>query len=162
MAEVDYFLKIDGIPGESQDDEHKDEIEVVSWYWSETLNGFDPGSAGGTGKLKMEDFNLVIPVSRASPELFLACASAKHISQAVLTCRRGDGDGDGPEFLKYTFSDVVILSFQSSGSAASGFSVTNQISLNFTRIEKEYRRQKEDGTVEIVKAGWDLERNAPI
>ena len=30
MAEVDYFLKIDGIPGESQDDEHKDEIEVVS------------------------------------------------------------------------------------------------------------------------------------
>ena len=47
MAEVDYFLKIDGIPGESQDDEHKDEIEVVSWYWSETLNGFDPGSAGG-------------------------------------------------------------------------------------------------------------------
>ena len=108
----------------------------------------------------MEDFNLVIPVSRASPELFLACASAKHISQAVLTCRRGDGEGR--EFLKYTFSDVVILSFQSSGSAASGFSVTNQISLNFTRIEKEYRRQKEDGTIEIVKAGWDLERNAPI
>src|SRR6476646_10899776 len=120
MAEVDYFLKIDGIPGESQDDEHKDEIEVVSWYWSETLTGLDPGSAGVTGKLKMEDFNLVIPVSRASPELFLACASAKHISQAVLTCRRGDGDG--LEFLKYTFSDVVILSFQVSGSAASGLS----------------------------------------
>ena len=57
MAEVDYFLKIDGIPGESQDDEHKDEIEVVSWYWSERLNGFDLGSAGGTGKLKMEDFD---------------------------------------------------------------------------------------------------------
>ena len=55
----------------------------------------------------------------------------------------------------------MILSFQSSGSAASGFSVTNQISLNFTRIEKEYRRQKEDGTIEIVKAGWDLKAQRP-
>ena len=28
MAAVDYFLKINGIPGESQDDKHKDEIQA--------------------------------------------------------------------------------------------------------------------------------------
>ncbi|MGH2698518.1 MAG: type VI secretion system tube protein Hcp [Actinomycetota bacterium] len=31
MAAVDYFLKIDGIPGESQDAKHKDEIDVNAW-----------------------------------------------------------------------------------------------------------------------------------
>ena len=31
MALVDYFLKIDGIEGESQDATHKGEIDVVSW-----------------------------------------------------------------------------------------------------------------------------------
>jgi type VI secretion system secreted protein Hcp len=27
------FLKIDGVPGESQDAKHKDEIDVLAWSW---------------------------------------------------------------------------------------------------------------------------------
>ncbi|EHJ84235.1 putative cytoplasmic protein [Salmonella enterica subsp. enterica serovar Baildon str. R6-199] len=30
----DIFLKIDGIDGESMDDKHKNEIEVLSWRWN--------------------------------------------------------------------------------------------------------------------------------
>ncbi|HEY7575111.1 MAG TPA: type VI secretion system tube protein Hcp, partial [Thermoanaerobaculia bacterium] len=33
MAKTDYFLKIDGIEGESQDGKHKGEIDVLSWSW---------------------------------------------------------------------------------------------------------------------------------
>ena len=36
MAAVDYFLKIDGIQGESRDDRHKDEIDIESFSWGET------------------------------------------------------------------------------------------------------------------------------
>ena len=36
MAAVDYFLKFDGIKGESADVKHKDEIDVESWSWGET------------------------------------------------------------------------------------------------------------------------------
>ena len=39
MAAVDYFLKIDGIDGESKDDKHKDEIDIESWSWGETQTG---------------------------------------------------------------------------------------------------------------------------
>ena len=28
---VDYFIKFDGIKGESTDDKHKDEIDIQSW-----------------------------------------------------------------------------------------------------------------------------------
>lgn len=28
---TDFFLKIDGIPGESKDKTHKDEIDIMSW-----------------------------------------------------------------------------------------------------------------------------------
>jgi type VI secretion system secreted protein Hcp len=160
MAAVEYFLKLDGIPGESQDDEHKEEIEVISWCWSETSTAPVVVGGGGARKPTMQDVGFVIPVSRASPKLFLACASGTHISQAILTCRRADGDRR--EFLKYTFSDVLVLSFEINGSAASDLGITNQISLNFKRIEKEYTRQKEDGTLESVRAGWDLDRNGPI
>ena len=31
MAQVDYFLKLDGVTGESTDDKHKGEIEIEAW-----------------------------------------------------------------------------------------------------------------------------------
>ena len=36
---VDMFLKIDGIPGESTDDRHKDEIDILSYAWGESQPG---------------------------------------------------------------------------------------------------------------------------
>ena len=33
---VDMFLKIDGIPGESTDASHKDEIDIFSYTWGES------------------------------------------------------------------------------------------------------------------------------
>ena len=36
---VDYFLKIDGIDGESNDSKHKGSIDVESWSWGETQTG---------------------------------------------------------------------------------------------------------------------------
>ena len=51
MATVDYFLKIDGIEGESRDDKHKDEIEIESFSWGETQTGsFAVGGGGGAAK----------------------------------------------------------------------------------------------------------------
>ena len=39
MSAVDYFLKIDGIQGESRDERHKDEIDIESFSWGETQSG---------------------------------------------------------------------------------------------------------------------------
>jgi type VI secretion system secreted protein Hcp len=33
---VDMFLKIDGIPGESTDASHRDEIDLLSYTWGES------------------------------------------------------------------------------------------------------------------------------
>ena len=48
MATVDYFLKIDGIPGESQDKTHKNEIQLNSFSWGATNAGIlRDGRRGG-------------------------------------------------------------------------------------------------------------------
>ena len=39
MAAVDYFLRIDGIEGESADAKHKGEIDVLSWSWGASNTG---------------------------------------------------------------------------------------------------------------------------
>ena len=56
MATVDYFLKIDGIDGESTDNKHKNEIDVLSWSWGETQSGtMAGGGGGGAGKVAMQE-----------------------------------------------------------------------------------------------------------
>ena len=40
---------------------------------------------------------------------------------------------------------------------------TEQISLDYAKMEVEYKEQKTDGTLsEAVKAGWDLKKNQKV
>src|SRR5918992_6143919 len=90
MAAIDYFLKIDGIAGESPDSKHKGEIDVESWSWGET-HAAPPGPVGGgsgAGKVQMHDLHVTANMSKASPQLMLACASGTQLKSAVLTGRR--------------------------------------------------------------------------
>lgn len=47
MADVEYFLKLSGIQGESQHPKHPDEVEVRSWSWGLTSTGIGPGPDSG-------------------------------------------------------------------------------------------------------------------
>ena len=59
MAQVDYFLKIDGIVGESTDDKHKGEIELASFSWGETQQAAGRGGAGaGKGAVEFLVYKL--------------------------------------------------------------------------------------------------------
>lgn len=162
MAAVDYYLKIDGIPGESQDGKQKDEIDIESWSWGETNAGTHTrGGGGGAGRVQMQDFHFVMKINKASPKLMLACASGEHIKNAILTCRKAGKDQQ--PFLKVTFSDLLVSSYQTGGSGHSDVVPTDQISLNFAKIEFEYKEQKADGTLGgAVKAGWDLKKNQKV
>lgn len=146
MALVDYFLKIDGIPGESQDSKHKDEIQVMSFSFGETNAGtMAAGGGGGAGKVQMQDFHFVMNVNKASPKLFLSCANGSHIKSAILTARKAGKDQQ--DYLIVKFSDLLISSFQTSGQADAGHLPLDQISFNFAAIDMTYKEQKADGTL---------------
>jgi type VI secretion system secreted protein Hcp len=161
MAAVDYFLKIDGIEGESTDAKHKSEIDLESWGWGATQSGtMQYGGGGGAGKVAMQDFHFVMRHSKASPKLMLACASGEHIKKATLTCRKAGKDQQ--EFLKIEFSDLLVSSFQTGGSA-NGIIPTDQVTLNFAKIEHEYKEQSADGSLKgPVKAGWNVKENKAV
>lgn len=67
---VDYFLKIDGIQGESTDAKHEGEISTLSWSWGET-QATTPGAGGGAAKVSMQDFRFSKAVDKTSPKLML-------------------------------------------------------------------------------------------
>ena len=92
-------------------------------------------------------------VNKASPALFLACAQGDHIKSAILTCRKAGKEQQ--EFLKITMSQVFVSSFQICGAA--GVVPTDQISLNFAKIEVEYKEYDATGKLTgSVKNSFDL------
>jgi type VI secretion system secreted protein Hcp len=111
MAAVDYFLKLTGIEGESNDQTHKGEIDILSFSWSET-NPVTIGSAGGgagAGKVSFQDLHLTKHIDKSSPNLMLACAIGRHFADATITCRKAGGSG--LEFLKLTLGEVFVSSY---------------------------------------------------
>jgi type VI secretion system secreted protein Hcp len=158
---VDYFLKLDGIDGESTDDKHKGEIEVESFSWGLANTAEATSTGRGTGKVAFQDFHFVSQVSKASPKLMLACASGEHIKEAILTSRKAGKEQ--LEFLIVKMTDVLVSSYQSGGAASSEIVPTDQISLNFAKLEFEYKAQKLDGSLDSpVSGGWDLKKNEKL
>jgi type VI secretion system secreted protein Hcp len=157
---ADYFLQITGIAGESTDAKHKNWIDVESWTWGET-NPAQPasGAGGGAGKVQMQDFHFTTRVSKASPALFLACASGQHMKEARLAAVKSGAMQQ--EFLTWTFSDVLVSGYQTGG--AEGDLVTDAVSLTFSKVKVEYRAQKADGSLDAaVTAGWDAKANKKL
>lgn len=158
MAAVDYFLKIEGIEGESKDKTHGKEIDILSWSWGESNAGSSGyGGGGGAGKVSMQDFSFAMHVNKASPKLLLACASGQHIKSANLTCRKAGKEQQ--EYLKIKFSELLISSFQTGGSQGDVVPV-DSISFNFSKIEYEYYPQKETGALDAkVPVHWSVKTN---
>jgi type VI secretion system secreted protein Hcp len=158
MALVDYFLKIDGIQGESNDSKHKNEIEIESFTWGEHQTGTaSHGSGLGAGRVQMQDFHFVMRINKSSPKLMLMCATGEHIKSAILTCRKAGKEQQ--EYLKVTFSDLMVASYNTNGTGASDVIPMDQIALNFTKVEMEYKEQKPDGSLGgAIKAFYDMKQ----
>jgi type VI secretion system secreted protein Hcp len=155
---TDFFLNIDGIPGESKDKTHSNEIDVMSWSWGATQSGgFAYGGGGGAGKVSMQDFHFTMKVNKSTPKLILHCANGTHIPKAVLTIRKAGKEQQ--EFLRYTFSDLLVSSYQTGGSEGTDIP-TESVSLNYSKMEVEYKEQAQDGTLGgAVKSHWDMKTN---
>ena len=155
---VDYFLKLTDIPGESTDSKHKNEIDIESWSWGESNAGsHGGGGGGGAGKVAMQDFHFTMRINKASPKLFLACATGTHIKEGLLICRKAGKEQQ--EYLKVKFSDLLVSSYQTGGSSGDVVPV-DQISLNFGKIEISYAAQKPEGGLDSpVVHNYNLEEN---
>jgi type VI secretion system secreted protein Hcp len=154
---VDMFLKLQGIPGESKDATHANEIEIQSFSWGlSQTGGFHTGGGGGAGKVAVHDISIQKVVDKATALLLSHCCSGKHIPSGLLTLRKA---GDKPlEYLKIKLTDIIVSAVQHSG--GSGDLASEAVSLNFAKFEVEYFEQKPDGSG--TKAGtmtYDIKAN---
>lgn len=157
-GENDFFLKIDGIEGESQDDKHKNEIHIKSFSMGATNAGSGgSGMGSGVGKAHVHDIHITKEVDKSSPNIFLNCLTGKHHSKATITARKA---GENPQdYLTITLEEVFISGYQLNAKD-SGAMPTESFSLNFATVEHEHKVQTAKGTLGAAnKKKFDIKKN---
>ena len=154
---ADIFAKIGDIKGESIDDKHKDEIEILSWSWGITNAVTRAAVTGaGAGKASFHDLSFTHKIDKASPVLMKSCATGQHIKEATITLRKA-GKGQ-QEFLIIKMNDVLITAVSDADGAEAG--PIESVSLAFAKVDVEYRPQKSDGSLDAgLHFKYDLKAN---
>ena len=142
---ADIFAKIGDIKGESLDDKHKDEVEVLSLLpghhqhrahsfrrWRGCRQGHIPGSFHRSQNRQ--------GISEAAG----ACATGQHLKEATITFRKA-GKGR-QEFLIVKMNDVIITGVVQSAPGSEAGSET--VNLEFAKVDWEFKPQKADGSLD--------------
>lgn len=150
---IDTHIKFDGVDGESAHQDHKGEIEVLSWSWSVANASTVAGGGSGRGKANPGEFHFTHRYDKASPNLAKKCAQGTHFPTVVATARKsGEGQKD---FLKVTMKEVMITAV--SPEATQGGDLDEKISMSYGYIEFGYKPQDDKGALGgEVKFGWDI------
>jgi type VI secretion system secreted protein Hcp len=156
---VDMFIKIGDLKGESKDKTHKEKIDVLSWSWGMSNSGSaHSGGGAGAGKVNVQDLSFTKWVDSSTPPLMLACCNGKHYDEALLIVRKA---GEKPvEYIKIKMTEVLITSVSAGGSGGED-RLTENVSLNFSKVHYDYTPQDDKGAAgTTIPMSWDIAANA--
>jgi type VI secretion system secreted protein Hcp len=140
---VDYFLKLDGIQGESVDANFKDQIQVQSWSWGASQVTSVSGTGGsGAGKADLSDFSIMTSFDKATPKFFKSVCAGTHIKTGTMSAVKSGAEGK--PYLKVDFEELFVTSLQLSGSSESP---SVSISFSYNQIKIDYSTQNEQGNL---------------
>ena len=154
---IDAYLKIEGINGESEDDKHRNWIEVSNVLYAvhqpraEVLS-----TAGGHTNARAElypiSFKKLADIS--SPVLLQTCAAGKTIPKAVFEFMRADGNGTPIPYFKIEIENLLIANV--TPDSGDGGVIQEQVQLAYAKVKWSYTRQSmRGGTQGNTSGGWD-------
>ncbi len=159
----DAFIQLGDIKGESNDDKHKDWIEVLSYGFGAQQSQSGTASSAGSlasSRVNIQNFSFTHNLDIASPKLFEYCCNGKTIPKVTITLNRAGGDKQ--KYMEYKLTEVIVTSVGRGGDSGSDSQdvPTESVSLAFAKIEMTYTKIGTDGKAAgNASAGWDLKAN---
>jgi type VI secretion system secreted protein Hcp len=158
----DMFVHIDGMAGESTDENHQGWIDVIAFNHAVSQPGGELATSGARTAVRADhgDFTVVKTVDKTSPKLTLKCCNGQHIAEITLEVCRADGDKE--TYMVYEMTDVIVSSVSVSGGVpGTEARPVEEITFRYGQIEWTYTEYdtstgKPKGD---VKANWDVEAN---
>jgi len=157
QAANDYFLQIDGIPGESTDKDHKDWIDIESFSWGLTLVTSGAGGAS-TGKATFSDLSWTQYVDVSTPKWFVQVATGKHIPTVTLDVVKVSG-GRSDSFFQMIFTNTLGSGLHVNGVGSDLFESASMTSGETVKLR--YRPQDDKGGFGAwVEGSFNLKTNS--
>jgi type VI secretion system secreted protein Hcp len=153
---ADIFLSIDGIPGDSDDAQHKNQISIESFAFLAKRP-----STRTVGAVRFSALRLDKVYDVSSPRLLAAATSGRHLKSATLTFSTGGASGN--DVLTYKLSDVTVSSYEQGGAnpdAKALGSLEEEIGLSPARVqvsEKTFDAQGNAGPT--VSTTWQVPKS---
>lgn len=161
QAASTYFIKLDGINGESlyqpRDSSLTHWSDVQSFSWGLSFSGSATGGGGSaTGRASFQDFVWTQTVDASIPPLFVAVASGKHIPTVTFDVIKAGGNQD--LYFEMIFTGALGSSLSLSGSGT--VPVANS-SFTYSSVTMRYRPQDASGKfLSWIEGSFNLATNS--
>jgi type VI secretion system secreted protein Hcp len=154
---ADIFLAIDGIPGDSTDAQHKNQISIESFAFLAKRP-----STRTAGAVRFSGLRLDKVYDVSSPRILSAATSGRHLKSATVTFSTG-GDAGGTNVLTYRLSDVAVSSYEQGGAnpdtKALG-SLEEEIGLSPARVQVTEKTFSANGNAgPAVTSSWQVPKS---
>lgn len=158
---IDAYLRIDGIKGESQDEQHRGWIECYTVNFGvDQPRSATASTAGGhtAERAELDDVLLSKLTDMSTPLLLQYCAMGKTIPKAVFEFMRADGDGNPVKYFEMELENVLIGMVKPG--IRPGIGMSENVCLKFSRVKWKYCQQRvSGGSGGNTAGGWDLATN---
>jgi type VI secretion system secreted protein Hcp len=154
---VDYYLKLDGIEGESVNAKFKNQIQLLSWNWGASqLSSVEATGGSGAGKVNLSDFCASTWFDKATPKFFKNICAGTHFKTGTLSAVKA-GAKDSKPYLTVEMGELFVTGL--SVNATEEIPTVN-LSFSYNDISVEYGLQNGDGSITSTGAiSYSLKEN---
>lgn len=133
------YIKFDGVAGEAEDTNHKGWSDLLSFQQGLSKPG--GGATGATrrrGDVVLDDIVCVKELDKASPKIAESVCKGKVFPKVEIHVTASYTDAGRVTYYAYDLKNVLVTSYDISGSAQSEDVPVENISLNFEEIKVTY------------------------
>ena len=154
------YLKIGDIKGESTDDGHKDwiNLESISQGLSRPMPSGASGSTRQRASVTCGDVVCTKEMDASTPKLIQASCDGTVFKEVLIDVTTSTGAGKRVPYYQWKLKNVMVTSYNVSGTGNDGGQFFETISLNFEEIQWTYDKMGKDGkSTGKVDATWKVE-----
>lgn len=153
------YIKFDGVDGEAQDKDHKNWSDILSFGQGiQQPGGSSTGPTRRRGDVILDDIAVSKELDKASPKIAESVCKGKVFPKVDIHVTASYTDAGRVTYYAYELKNVLVTSYNISGSAQAEDVPTEDFSLNFEEIKVTYTeadsKGKSKGNVEYK---WKVE-----
>lgn len=153
------YIKFDGVDGEAQDKDHKNWSDLASFSQGIMQPGSGAtGAARRRGDVVLEDLHCTKELDKSSPKIAESVCKGKVFPKVEIHMTASITDAGRVTYYAYELKNVLVTSYNVSGSGQSEEVPMENFSLNFEEIKVTYTETdaqgKKKGNVEYT---WKVE-----